>query len=66
MFAQDMLLRINGFSRIPLEVLLTTFNANCEEQDIIGVADFMRRCLTIDPELRPSAQELLKDKWLAL
>jgi len=35
-----------------------------DESDILGVAAFLRRCLTLDPKQRPSAQELLKDSWL--
>ena len=27
------------------------------------MADFMRRCLRIDPEKRATAQELLDDAW---
>jgi serine/threonine-protein kinase SRPK3 len=32
--------------------------------DIASAAIFMRRCLTIDPAVRPSALELLDDEWL--
>jgi serine/threonine-protein kinase SRPK3 len=35
-----------------------------DENEIAGVAGFLRRCLTLDPKLRPSAQELLEDRWL--
>jgi serine/threonine-protein kinase SRPK3 len=32
--------------------------------DIASVTVFIRRCLTIDPSVRPSALELLDDEWL--
>lgn len=32
--------------------------------DVPSVAAFMRRCLTLDPASRPSALELLNDKFL--
>jgi len=35
-----------------------------DEDDVLGVAGFIRRCLVLDPALRPSAKELLKDDWL--
>lgn len=33
-------------------------------RDIAPAAAFIRRCLTIDPSIRPSASELLQDGWL--
>ncbi|KAH7903737.1 kinase-like domain-containing protein [Hygrophoropsis aurantiaca] len=36
-----------------------------ENQDIAAAAAFIRRCLTIDPSVRPSASELLQDEWLS-
>ncbi|KAI0633925.1 kinase-like domain-containing protein [Trametes polyzona] len=35
------------------------------EHAFYDTARFIRRCLTIDPEERPSAAELLEDRWLA-
>ncbi|KAG1721003.1 uncharacterized protein EDB91DRAFT_1088600 [Suillus paluster] len=34
-----------------------------DEQDIFPAAAFIRRCLTIDPNTRPTALELLDDEW---
>jgi serine/threonine-protein kinase SRPK3 len=34
------------------------------EDEVAGIAGFMRRCLTIDPSARPTASELLEDNWL--
>ncbi|XP_006463037.1 hypothetical protein AGABI2DRAFT_119847 [Agaricus bisporus var. bisporus H97] len=34
------------------------------EDEIPGVTGFIRKCLTLDPRLRPTAQELLNDEWL--
>ncbi|KAF5358128.1 hypothetical protein D9756_001162 [Leucocoprinus leucothites] len=58
------LLQLNGdFQPTSLEAILGSLGA-MDENDIPGAAAFMRRCLTLDPRLRPSAQELLKDSWL--
>jgi serine/threonine-protein kinase SRPK3 len=35
-----------------------------DEAQIAPAATFIRRCLTIDPNVRPSALELLDDEWL--
>jgi serine/threonine-protein kinase SRPK3 len=34
-----------------------------DDKDIAPAATFIRRCLTIDPSVRPSASELLQDEW---
>ena len=46
-----------------LEGSLQKFSA-LDETDIPGVAAFMRKCLALDPRMRASAQELLKDSWV--
>ncbi|KXN82329.1 hypothetical protein AN958_02710 [Leucoagaricus sp. SymC.cos] len=59
-----MLLRMNGdIKTTSLEVILRGLKA-VDEKDIPGATVFMRRCLTLDPKLQLSAQELLKDDWL--
>ena len=35
-----------------------------QADDIPGVVTFMRRCVALDPASRPSALQLLNDKWL--
>jgi serine/threonine-protein kinase SRPK3 len=35
-----------------------------DEAQIAPAAAFIQRCLTIDPDVRPSALELLNDEWL--
>ena len=57
------LLHTNKFMPITLEVILRSLEA-VDEDEIPGTAAFLRRCLSLDPKLRPSAQELLKDSWL--
>ena len=59
-----MFLRTNGdLEHVPLETVLGRLKV-VDENDVPGVVGFLRRCLTLDPKLRPSAQELLKDSWL--
>jgi serine/threonine-protein kinase SRPK3 len=53
----------NDFAPSPLEDILRGLEA-VDEKELPGTAGFLRRCLTLDPKLRPSAQELLKDSWL--
>ena len=53
----------DDFAPTALEEILRSLEA-MDEKEIPGAAAFMRRCLTLDPKLRPSAQELLKDSWL--
>ncbi|KXN81936.1 Serine/threonine-protein kinase SRPK [Leucoagaricus sp. SymC.cos] len=38
--------------------------ASFEGQDLGSANDFLKCCLTLDPSLRPSAEDLLKDPWL--
>ena len=35
-----------------------------QADDVPGLAAFMRRCLALDPASRPSALQLLDNKWL--
>ncbi|KIJ92047.1 hypothetical protein K443DRAFT_459647 [Laccaria amethystina LaAM-08-1] len=53
----------NDFAPCPLEDISRGLEA-VDEKELPGTAGFLRRCLTLDPKLRPSAQELLKDSWL--
>jgi serine/threonine-protein kinase SRPK3 len=48
------LLRVKKLFRAPLK----------KDKDIVPAAAFIRRCLTIDPSVRPGASELLQDEWL--
>ena len=36
------------------------------DEELDRLLSFMRRCLTLDPDSRPSAEELLKDPFLTL
>ncbi|EDR00438.1 uncharacterized protein LACBIDRAFT_314401 [Laccaria bicolor S238N-H82] len=56
--------KISEFETSTLEVPLRELKV-VDESEILGTAAFLRRCLTLDPKLRPSAQELLKDGWLS-
>ena len=59
-----MLLHTNSdFAPTTLEDILRMLEA-VNENEIPGTAAFLRRYLTLDPKLRPSALELLKDGWL--
>ncbi|KAF8344585.1 kinase-like domain-containing protein, partial [Amanita rubescens] len=53
----------SNFTPTTLEDILRSLEA-VDEGEIPGTAAFLRRCLSLDPKLRPSAQELLKDSWL--
>jgi serine/threonine protein kinase len=35
-----------------------------KQEELRPAADFIRRCLTLDPSVRPTTKELLEDKWL--
>lgn len=53
----------SDFAPSSLEDILRGLNV-VDESEIPGIATFLRRCLTLGPKVRPSAQELLKDGWL--
>ena len=36
-----------------------------DDNEVPGAARFMRRCMTLDPSLRPTAEALLDDEWLS-
>ena len=46
----------------PLEMGLRQFRT-MKEEDIAPAAAFIRRCLEHDPQLRPTADALLRDSW---
>ncbi|KAJ3569389.1 hypothetical protein NP233_g5080 [Leucocoprinus birnbaumii] len=48
----------------PIEDVLRALEV-MDEDKIPNTANFIRKCLTLDPKLRPSAQELLRDDWLS-
>jgi serine/threonine-protein kinase SRPK3 len=47
----------------PIEKLLDKYN-RLKPEELAPAANFIRRCLTIDPSARPTAKELLEDEWL--
>ncbi|KIM91302.1 hypothetical protein PILCRDRAFT_520 [Piloderma croceum F 1598] len=57
------LLRVTDFMPTDLEEILYSLGT-VQADDIPGVAAFMRQCLALDPASRPSALQLLNDKWL--
>jgi len=57
------LLRVTDFMPTNLEEILYGLGT-VQADDVPGAAAFMRRCLALDPASRPSAQQLLNDKWL--
>lgn len=61
-FDEDGNLRVENFSSASIDNILIELQVNRE--DVPGAAAFIRRCLTLDSALRPTAQELLHDTWL--
>ena len=57
------LLRVTDFMPTNLEDILYGIGT-VQADDVPGLAAFMRRCLALDPASRPSALQLLDDKWL--
>jgi serine/threonine-protein kinase SRPK3 len=57
------LLRVTDFTPTNLEEILYGLGT-VQADDVPGVAAFIRRCLALDPASRPSALQLLNDKWL--
>ncbi|KXN83472.1 Serine/threonine-protein kinase SRPK [Leucoagaricus sp. SymC.cos] len=53
----------NDYAPTPIEDILRALEA-VDKDEILGTAGFLGKCFTLDPKLRPSAQELLKDDWL--
>jgi len=60
---QGRLLRAPQTQPFSLEEHLRQYNI-LDEDALLTTSAFMRRCLTIDPNMRPSALELLSDDWL--
>ena len=46
----------------PFSMSLTNYKT-LQEDEVASVAALMKRCLRLNPENRPSAQELLKDPF---
>jgi serine/threonine-protein kinase SRPK3 len=62
-FFSGLLLRVKKLFPRSIDEFLRYYHLVDEEQ-IAPAATFIRRCLTIDPDVRPSALELLNDEWL--
>jgi len=58
--------RIKNITPLSIEAALRNYHSieSMSDQDINGVARFMRRCLCLEPSKRASAAELLQDEWL--
>ncbi|KAH7921680.1 kinase-like protein [Leucogyrophana mollusca] len=57
------LIRIKELFPRPIEECMRNYSI-LDEEDIPAAAAFIRRCLTVDPQARPTALELLDDEWL--
>jgi serine/threonine-protein kinase SRPK3 len=57
------LLRVKKLFPRTVEECIAHYN-RVGDKDIAAAAAFIRRCLTIDPSVRPNASELLHDEWL--
>jgi serine/threonine protein kinase len=52
------------FNPRSLEDIFRSLPDPVDEASIPSAATFMRRCMTLDPDLRSSAKDLLADDWL--
>jgi len=48
-----------------VETSLRDARAFSSDMDVLGAASLIRRCLKLDPESRPSAEDLMKDPWFS-
>lgn len=47
-----------------LEHILSVLKGQIPDDELAQLQSFMKRCLAIDPDSRPSAEELLRDPFL--
>jgi serine/threonine-protein kinase SRPK3 len=57
-------LRVRELTPRSIDECLGFYGHLVDRADIAPAAAFIRRCLTIDPDARPTALELLDDEWL--
>lgn len=57
---------LKGQVTIELEDQLGFFQPSLSQDARKSAADFLRRCLVLNPNARPTAAELLKDSWLTV
>lgn len=55
--------RQHDFVPISVEKRLRESSLSSSDRDVQETAEFITRCLTVDPSLRPTAKELLDDPW---
>ena len=57
--------RVDEFFYVPVEDALRNYRVLPEEQ-IVPAAKFIRKCIALDPQHRPTAEALLADEWFSL
>jgi serine/threonine-protein kinase SRPK3 len=48
----------------PIEKCLQAYDI-LTEKEILSTAAFMRKCLTVDAQKRPTASQLLREPWIS-
>ena len=59
------MLRVDTFFDVSIEQALRHYNI-LPEEEIGPAARFIRKCIRLDPQNRPSAEQLVRDDWFSM